>query len=165
MNSGILALAAIALSATLSGCETYLDAKRNVAPGGKLERDNAEARQTLTNVKRENAQLQQAKSQRERELQENERRVQALESDLRQQDAALAHALQARQVSKTRYDQLKRDMDAIRKETVAVAQQNDSDRLSGAADAKADAAKQARLRELERRKNELEAALAQLVKR
>jgi hypothetical protein len=165
MNPGFLALAAIALSAALSGCETYIDAKKNVAPGGQLERDNAEARRTLAEVKRENVQLQQTKAQRERELAENERRIQALEADLRQQDVVLAKALQARQVSKTRHDQLKRDMDAIRKETVAIAQQNDSDRLSGASDTKSDAAKQARLRELERRKNELEAALAALVKR
>ena len=42
---------------------------------------------------------------------------------------------------------------------------NDADRLSGTADAKSDAAKEARLRDLERRKKDLEAALATLVKR
>jgi hypothetical protein len=56
------------------------------------------------------------------------------------------------------------ETDAIRKETAVMAQQNDSEGLSGAADTKADATKQARLRELERRKNELETALAAPVK-
>jgi chromosome segregation ATPase len=158
-------LAALALSCFVSGCATYLEAKQNVAPGGKLERDTSEARQTLADVKRENVQLQDAKARRERELEENERRIHALESDLRQQDAALTQALQSRQVTKARYDELKRNMDAIRKETTALAQQNDSDRLTSTSDKKSDAAKEERLRQLEKRKKELETALAALVKR
>jgi hypothetical protein len=150
---------------TLAGCETYLDAKKNVAPGGKLERDTAEARRDLDQAKRENVRLQQAKADREQELERNERRIQAIEADLRQQDATLASALKSRQLTKARHDQLKKDMEAIRRETAALGQQNDSDRLSGASDAKADAAKETRLRDLERRKKELEAALAALVKR
>ena len=160
-----LLLAATAFALLASGCETYIDAKRNVAPGGQLERDTAEAKRNLADAKRENAQLQDAKARRERELEENERRIQALESDLRQQDAALTKALQARQVSKARYDELKRNMDAIRKETASLAQQNDADRLTSVSDKKADAAKEERLRSLEKRKKELETALAALVKR
>jgi hypothetical protein len=156
---------AVALAMLAAGCGTYIEAKQNVAPGGKLERDTTEARRTLAEVKRENVQLQDAKLQRERELARNQQRIQALEADLRQQDAQLASALQARKVSRTRHDQLKRDMDAIRKETIALGQQNDSDSLAGSSDPKADAAKEARLRDLEKRKKDLEAALAALVKR
>jgi hypothetical protein len=163
MNS-LLVLGAIAMSALASGCGTYLEAKQNVASGGKLDQEKAEARQTLAEVKRENVQLQQTKQQRERDLANNQRRIQAIEADLRQQDAALATALQARKLTKARHDQLRKDMEAIRKETVALGQQNDSDRLAGASDPKADAAKETRLRDLERRKKELEAALAALVK-
>ena len=165
MNSIRLVSAAIAMSAMVSGCGTYLEAKQNVAPGGKLDQEKAEARRTLADVKRENVQLQEARLQRERELERNERRIQAIEADLRQQDAALASALQARKLTKARHDQLRKDMEAIRKETVALGQQNDSDRLAAASDPRADAAKEARLRDLERRKKELEAALAALVKR
>jgi predicted nuclease with TOPRIM domain len=165
MRSVCLLLAAITLAALVAGCETYIDAKRNIAPGGKLERDTNEARQTLVDVKRENAELQDAKARRERELEENERRIQALQSDLRQQDAALTKALHARQLTKARYDELKRNMDSIRKETAALAQQNDADRLASASDKKADAAKEERLRQLEKRKKELETALAAVVKR
>jgi hypothetical protein len=153
------------LCLTLSGCETYLDAKKNVAPGGQLEKDTADARRTLDAAKRENVSLQQAKADRERELERNEHRIQAIEADLRQQDAALASALQAKKLTKTRHDQIKKDMEAIRRETATLGQQNDSDRLAGATDPKADAAKEKRLRDLERRKKELEAALAALVKR
>jgi hypothetical protein len=158
------ALIALLISASLAGC-TYIEAKQNIAAGGKLETETAEARRQLADAKRENVQLQQTKLQREQELERNERRIQTVEADLRKQDVLLASALKSQSVSKARHDQLKRDLDAIRKEAAAIGQQNDSDRLSGAADAKADAAKEARLRDLERRKKELEAALAALVKR
>ena len=84
---------------------------------------------------------------------------------MRQHDEALTQALQARQLTKARYDELKRNMDGIRKETAALAQQNDADRLTSTSDKKADAAKEERLRSLEKRKKELETALAALVKR
>ena len=160
-----LLFAALTLTGLASGCETYVDAKRNTAKGGQLERDTADARRSLAEAKRENAQLQDAKIQRDRELEENERRIRAVEADLRDQDASLAKALKGQQVSKARYDQLKRDLEAIRKETTALGQQNDSDRLSATSDKNADAAKEARLRELERKKKELETAVAALVKR
>jgi hypothetical protein len=159
-----LLFAALTLTGLVCGCETYIDAKRNTAAGGQLERDTADARRSLDEAKRENAQLQDAKIRRDRELEEHERRIRAVETDLRAQDASLAKALKAQQVSKARYDQLKRDLDAIRKETVSLGQQNDSDRLSSASDKKADAAKEARLRDLERKKKELESAVAALVK-
>jgi hypothetical protein len=158
------ALVPLLVAASLAGC-TYIEAKQNIAAGGKLETETADAKRTLASVKQENVQLQQTKQQRERELERNEQRIQTLEKDLRQQDAVLAAALKSQSVSKTRHDQLKRDLDAIRKEAAAIGQQNDSDRLSGTADAKSDAAKEARLRDLERRKKELETALTALVKR
>jgi hypothetical protein len=165
MNARRLLLGSALACAAVAGCGTYIEAKQNIAPGGKLETETAEARQTLASVKKENVQLQSTKLQRERELERNERRIQALETDLRQHDAALASALSSRRLTKARHDQLKRDLDAIRKETAAIGQQNDADRLGGVSDPKADAAKEARLRALEQRKKELEAALATLVKR
>ena len=164
MASRLRAVVPMLISASLAGC-TYIDAKQNTARGGKLETETTEARRTLADAKRENVQLQNTKAQRERELERNEQRIQAIEADLRQQDAALASALKSQSVTKARHDQLRRDLDAIRKEAAAIGQQNDADRLSGASDAKADAAKEARLRDLERRKKDLEAALATLVKR
>lgn len=156
-------LAAAAL--LLSGCaaNTYLDAKRNTAAGGQQERDIAAAKTDLATAQAQNTSLQDQKLQREREIERNNRRIRALESDLKKQDAALASALKAKQVSQARYNELKKEMDAVKAETQSVDLQNKGDALA-APDAKADTAKEVRLKELERRKKELEAALAGLTK-
>jgi hypothetical protein len=164
MTSRLHAVIALLIAASLAGC-TYIEAKQNTMAGGKLETDTADARRNLANARQENVQLQETKLQRERELERNEQRISALETDLRKQDTLLASALKSQNLTKARHDQLKRDLEAIRKETAALGQQNDADRLSGTANAKSDAAKEARLRDLERRKKDLETALATLVKR
>lgn len=149
----------------LSGCaaSTYLDAKRNTAAGGQQERDIATAKSDLASAQAQNTSLQDQKLQREREIERNNRRIRALESDLRKQDAALASALKSKQVSQARYNELKKEMDAVKAETQSVDLQNKGDAFA-APDARADAAKEARLKDLERRKKELEAALAGLTK-
>lgn len=148
----------------VSGCaNTYLDAKRNTAPGGQQERDIAAARTDLATAKSQNVSLSDQKLQRERELERNNKRIRALESDLRAQDAVLASALKSRQLSQTRYNELKREVDSVKAEMQSVDLQNKGDAF-GTPDAKADAAKEARLKDLERRKKELESALAALAK-
>ncbi len=156
-------LAAAAL--LLSGCaaNTYLDAKRNTAPGGQQERDIAAARTELTTAQQQNVSLSDQKLQREREIERNNKRIRAMEADLRKQDVALASALKAKQVSQTRYNELKKEMDAVKAEMQSVDLQNKGDAF-GTPDAKADAAKEARLKDLERRKKDLETALAALAK-
>lgn len=156
-------LAAAAL--LLSGCaaNTYLDAKRNTAPGGQQERDIAHARTELTTAQQQNVSLSDQKLQREREIERNNKRIRAMETDLRKQDAALASALKSKQVSQARYNELKREMDAVKVEMQSVDLQNKGDAF-GTPDAKADAAKEARLKDLERRKKDLENALAALAK-
>jgi PBP1b-binding outer membrane lipoprotein LpoB len=156
-------LAAAAL--LLSGCaaNTYLDAKRNTAPGGQQERDIAAAKTELTTAQQQNVSLSDQKLQREREIERNNKRIRAMEADLRKQDVALASALKAKQVSQTRYNELKKEMDAVKAEMQSVDLQNKGDAF-GAPDAKADAAKEARLKDLERRKKDLETALAALAK-
>lgn len=156
-------LAAVAL--LLSGCatSTYLDAKRNTAAGGQQERDIAVAKSDLASAQAQNTSLQDQKLQREREIERNNRRIRAVEADLKKQDAALASALKAKQVSQARYNELKKEMDAVKSEMQSVDLQNKGDAFA-APDAKADAAKEARLKELERRKKDLESALAGLTK-
>lgn len=156
-------LAAAAL--LLSGCaaNTYLDAKRNTAPGGQQERDIAAAKTELTTAQQQNVSLSDQKLQREREIERNNKRIRAMEADLRKQDVALASALKAKQVSQARYNELKKEMDAVKAEMQSVDLQNKGDAF-GAPDAKADAAKEARLKDLERRKKDLETALAALAK-
>lgn len=148
----------------VSGCaNTYLDAKRNTAPGGQQERDIAAARTDLATAKSQNVSLSDQKLQRERELERNNKRIRALETDLRAQDAVLASALKSRQLSQTRYNELKREVDSVKAEMQSVDLQNKGDAF-GTPDAKADAAKESRLKDLERRKKELESALAALAK-
>jgi hypothetical protein len=156
-------LAAAAL--LLSGCaaNTYLDAKRNTAPGGQQERDIAAAKTELATAQQQNVSLSDQKLQREREIERNNRRIRAMEADLRKQDAALASALKSKQVTQARYNELKKEMDAVKAEMQSVDLQNKGDAF-GAPDAKADAAKEARLKDLERRKKDLETALAALAK-
>lgn len=157
-------LVAAGAALLMSGCaNTYLDAKRNTAPGGQQERDIATARTDLATAKSQNLSLSDQKLQRERELERNNKRIRALETDLRTQDAVLASALKSRQLSQSRYNELKREVDSVKAEMQSVDLQNKGDAF-GTPDAKADAAKEARLKDLERRKKELESALAALAK-
>lgn len=148
----------------LQGCETYQDAKRNVAPGGQLQVDTAAARADLQSKQTQRTVLEDEKLQRERELDRNDKRLRAMEADLAKENKALNDALAAKKVSEQRYKQLKAEMDSIRQEVQQIDLQNKGGAL-GAPDAKADAAKEDRLRKLEARKKELETALAQLVGR
>jgi hypothetical protein len=150
----------------LGGCaNTYLDAKANTAPGGQQSRDIAAAQTELATAQQQNVRLSDEKLQRERELKRNNDRIRAMEADLRKQDVVLADALKAKQVSSARHAELKREMDSIRAEMQSVDMQNRGDAMAATPDPKADAAKETRLRDLEKRKKELEGALAALAKR
>jgi hypothetical protein len=156
---------AIAALAALSGCATYMDAKSNTAAGGQQSRDIAAAKTELSAAQAQNVRLSDEKVQRDREIKRNNDRIRAMETDLRKQDALLADALKAKQVSSSRHAELKREMDAIKAEMQSVDMQNRGDAFAASPDPKADAAKEARLRDLEKRKRELEGALAALTKR
>jgi chromosome segregation ATPase len=155
--------AALALSGCAAG--TYLDAKSNPAAGGRQSQEIAGARASLDAAQAQNTQLQDAKLQRERELDRQDKRIRVLEDDLRKQDATLSNALKAKQITQARYTEIKRELDSIRGEMQSVDMQNLGDKMARSADPKADAAKEARLRELERRKKELEGTLSALAKR
>lgn len=158
------ALSLLCAALLLGGCATYQDAKRNTSAGGQLSRDTAVAKADLQAQQTQRTVLEDQKMQRERELERNEKRLRALETDLAQQDKLLAEKLKAKQVSQQRYDQLKAEMGAIRSEMQQVDMQNKGAAF-GAPDPKADAAKEDRLRKLEARKKDLETALAQLAGR
>lgn len=148
----------------LAGCtNTYLDAKRNTAPGGQLQRDITAAQAEVATAKAQNVTLSDQKLQREREIERNDKRIRALEQDLRVQDKALADALKAKKISQARHAELKRQADTLRRDTQSADLENRGASLT-APDAKADAAKEARLKDLERRKKDLEAALAAISK-
>ena len=154
------------LTALLSGCagNAYLDAKQNTAAGGRQERDIANANADLERARAQNASLQNASARRQAEIDRDKRRVATLESDLRKQDATLAAALKSGKVTKARHAQLKRDLDALRGDTQSAELENQRLALARTPDAKADAAKETQLRELEQRKKTLEDALAQMAR-
>jgi hypothetical protein len=157
------ALVACATLLWLSGCATYLDAKSDTAAGGKQDREIAAAKTELASAKSQNVTLSDQKLQREREIERNDKRIRALEQDLRVQDQALAAALKNKKITQARHAELKRQADALRQDTQSADLENKGASLA-APDAKADAAKEARLKDLERRKKDLEAALAAISK-
>lgn len=152
--------ASISLVLLLAGCaNAYLDAKRNTAPGGAQEQQLIAANQRLAVAQDRNQSLQDQKMQRDREIERNSRRISALESSLKTQEAQLAAALRARKVSKGQHDQLKRELDSLKAGT----QQADLDNQGSAFSKKGvDPQKEAQLKALERRKKELEDTLAKL---
>jgi chromosome segregation ATPase len=159
----LLALLAGATLLGLTGCATYLDAKRDTAPGGQQQRDIAAAKAEVTSAQAQNVALGDQKLQREREIERNDKRIRALEQDLRVQDQALAAALKNKKITQARYADLKRQADTLRQDTQSADLENKGASLA-APDARADAAKEARLKDLERRKKDLEAALAAIGK-
>ena len=164
MHSSFTRLLPCAAAAALlgAGCadNPYLDAKRNTAPGGRQERDINAANAQLAGAQAQNASLQSATARREQEIDRNDRRIRTLQADLRRQDAALTQALRSKRLTQARHDQLRRDLDGLRNDSQTAELQNQGSRMAKSSDAAADAAKEARLRDLEKRRHDLEQALA-----
>jgi len=147
-----------------SGCGTYMEAKSNIAPGGQLNRDIVSARTDLAVAKRQQADLRDAKLQRDREIERTEKRIHAVQTELARYDADLSSALQTQRLTRARHDDLKRQLSSIRAEVAALELQNGSDRMQ-APDPKAQAEKETRLVALEQRRRDLEASITALLKR
>jgi GrpB-like predicted nucleotidyltransferase (UPF0157 family) len=158
-HRSVPALACAAL--LLAGCGTFMEARENIKPGGMIDQQKATARTDLKAAKAEQIRLTDERSQREAELKRNDDRIRAVQADLQQQEQALQRALAANKVSQSRYDELKRELDKVKAESQSVDLQLKSVAFKPA-DPKADAAKEERLRALERRKAELEKQLAQV---
>ena len=153
---------AAALALVLSGCATYQEAGRYVAPGGKGDQEIADNKRNLERERAQNTALQDEKLQREREVKRMDDRLRAMRADLGRQDQALAALRRDRKLTEQRYSALKKEMDAVRSETQQLDLQHQGD--LGAASSAETAAKQKRLQALEARKQALEASLAQVAK-
>jgi hypothetical protein len=154
-------LSALACVVLLAGCGTYMEARENVKPGGRLDQEKAAARTELQTAKSEQTRLGDEKAQREAELKRNDERIRAVQADLQRQELALQNALAARKVSQARYAELKRELDGVKAESQSIDLQLKSAAFRPA-DPKTDAAKEQRLRDLEKRKADLEKQLAQV---
>jgi chromosome segregation ATPase len=155
------ALALVTSTLLLGGCATYMDARDNVRPGGRLDQQKQAAQEDLQAAKTEQTRLASEKELREAEVRRNDARIRTVQADLQRQDEALANALKSRQLTQSRHDALKREVDSIRAESRAIDLQLKSAAFK-AGDAQTEAAKEKRLRDLEVRKQELEKLLAQV---
>jgi PBP1b-binding outer membrane lipoprotein LpoB len=160
LHRSLSALACAAL--LLAGCGTYMEARQNVKPGGKLDQEKQAARTELQSAKTEQVRLGDEKAQREAELKRNDERIRTVQADLQKQEQALQDAFAAKKVSQARYAELKRDLDSVKAESQSIDLQLKSAAFRQS-DPKADAAKEQRLRELEKRKKELEKTLAEAI--
>ncbi|MES2687310.1 MAG: hypothetical protein V4706_10840 [Pseudomonadota bacterium] len=153
-----------AMMVMLTGCGTYMEAKENTRAGGGIDQAKAAARSDLVAAKTQNTMLQDDKIQRDRELERMGKRIQSTQAQLDKQSVALNDALRARKITQTRHDQFKRDLNGIQAEMANMDLQNKMD-AGTPANPQAQSEKERKLAALEKRKADLEAAMAGLLKR
>lgn len=148
-------LAALALAAAaLAGCNTYLEAKSDIT-SGRMQQRVADAEARVLQAQQENQDLQDQQLALERDIERNERRIAAAQDELASVDIALKQARSKQRLSQAQYEKLKREADALNGELAVL----DLEMQGGGSSAEI-AAREARLRDLERRKVELEDAIA-----
>lgn len=157
--SGILV---ITLLVTSCATNPYTDAKRRTAAGGENSVRLTEAQVRTDKANIDKTLLEDKVLQSDRDIERNARRIASAEADLINNDKQLASALQSRKISQARHDQLKREVDGLRAEVQRADLDNQARGMSRNPNPAADAAKEARLKDLEKRKKELEDTLAKL---
>jgi chromosome segregation ATPase len=155
VSARILFVATLGL--TLGGCNAYLDAKSDMMSGGPQNRVAA-AQANYTAAKQDNQNLQDQLLATNRDIERNEKRIASAKDDLAKTNSTLTAALNQKKLSAQSYDKLKRESDAINRElsTLNLQLQADRDDPSKAADV---AAKEQKLRDLEKRKADLDKAI------
>ena len=148
----VFALVAVLLC---SGCATYLEARRNTAPGGAQEVAIGQATVMLAGEAGRRAVLQDRAAEQQALLQAQSERMARLEGELADVERALDGVRAAGRVSRTRAAELQKQLAALRAAARSV---------EPSAAAAADPDRLARLAELESRKATLEAELARLLK-
>lgn len=152
-------------AAVTGGCaNAYLDAKRRTAPGGEIDVQTQAAQSDLDRQRAHQTALQKESRTVDAQIRSNDQRIQSLQTTLRQQQQTLAKALKDRKISQARHDDLKRQLDAAQADTSAVQLQNQGKPLTRSIDPQASAAQEQQLKDLEKRKQDLEAVLANLAK-
>jgi chromosome segregation ATPase len=154
-------IAAVTLALLVSGCETvssYTDAKKYQLSGG-AEKDIAQAQRVQADERARRQQLESQAQQRQREIDENDRRIAAARRDLDEQNRRLAVALNEKKLSAARHAPLKRQLDTLSTDLASLDKQMRADQTKNPS-APADPEKLRKLKELETRKKELENALA-----
>lgn len=136
------------------GC-TYLHQKEDLMSGGLASRE-ADANAKFQAAKTQNQDLQDQQLQLDREIERNNKRIAAAQSDLDRISAELDAARQRKAVSEAEYRRLKGEVDKAHSELASVNMQLDAGRITGNVDV---AAKERQIQALEKKKSELEKAL------
>lgn len=155
MSAKTILLATLAV--TLGGCNAYLDAKSDMMSGGPQNRVAA-AQANYDAAKQDSQNLQDQLLQTNRDIERNEKRIASAKNELAKTNATLTAALNQKKLSAQNYDKLKRESDSISRElsTLDLQLQADRDDPTKAADV---AAKEQKLRALEKRKADLDKAI------
>ncbi len=155
MSARILFVASLGLM--LGGCNAYLDAKSDMMSGGPQNRVAA-AQSNYNAAKQDNQNLQDQLLATNRDIERNEKRIATARDELAKTNTALTAALNQKKLSAQSYDKLKRESDAINRElsTLNLQMQADRDDPTKTADV---AAKEQKLRDLEKRKADLDKAI------
>lgn len=155
MSAKVFMIATLGLA--LGGCNAYLDAKQDAMTGGPQNRVAA-AQANYTAAKQDNQNLQDQLLATNRDIERNEKRIATAKSDLTRTNANLTAALNQKKLSAQTYDKLKRESDAINRDlsTLNLQLQADRDDPTKSADV---AAKEQKLRDLEKRKADLDKAI------
>ncbi|MEP7299982.1 MAG: hypothetical protein ABI699_00515 [Caldimonas sp.] len=148
--------------ALLAGC-TYLDERRDLNAGGPQQREAAAAG-ALAAERQRSANLSTEQARRERELGAINARLATAQAGLDEQTRRLDAALKSRQISASRYAELKRQADALKSDTASLKLRNDADRASKASTSSNDPAKLQQIETLDKRRKDLEAALQAAVR-
>ncbi len=150
-------LLTVAVGAMLTGCSTYVNQRADLMAGGPQTRV-ASAQADVNSAKSTNQNLQDQLVSVERDIERNEKRVASAQADLEKTNATLASARSQQKISAQQYAKLKAESDTLNRELASLDLQLQGDR--GKADAGPQvAAKEARLKDLERRKADLEKAM------
>jgi outer membrane murein-binding lipoprotein Lpp len=138
----------------IPGC-TYLHQKQDLMSGGLASRE-ADANAKFQAAKTQNQDLQDQQLQLDREIERNNKRIAAAQSDLDRVSAELDAARQRKAVSEAEYRRLKGEVDKAHGDLAQVNMQLDVGRITGNIDV---AAKERQIQALENKKNELEKVL------
>lgn len=124
---------------------------------GGLAGREAEANAKFQTAKTQNQDLQDQQLQLDREIERNNKRIAAAQSDLDRISAELNSARQRKALSKAEYRRLQGEVDKAHGELASVNMQLDAGRITGNVDV---AAKERQIQALEKKKSELEKALS-----
>ena len=156
MRRLVLASAALLLAgAPLGGCQTYLDAKADVNSGGPQARQ-AEAQKNLEAARQENQKLQDQQLQIQRDIERMEKRLAVARAELAKSNQALAEARRQSKITQAEADRFRREMADLNCEIASLDLELQA---GGASNDPQVRQKEVQLRELERRKADLERAI------